>query len=400
LYSQGAGRNALSAAIEAARAGADLIACATYPVALAVHRVSAEAAGQALGGLGFDTGIDLDVLWQAAELADESIGGVPIEPLLPRISLRAARRGIPLGIVAAVDAQLRARGASDRLDEVLDELDRVRVEAGSLPLAAPIGQIIGSQALVNVLGASRYSTIVDELRDLASGRFGRTPGPIEPALARAVELLGVDPESEADFDSVREEAKGLAASEEELLLLALFGEEAEVLLRSIRERSGGEESLASAGVDQLRAERIRDVVKIVQESGIGEITVEEDGMRVRVRRAVDVPVIAEGAAPATAEGPAPAAGQPSSDWLVRIESPMVGTFYSGAAPTDPPFVHEGDAVVPGQTLCILEAMKLMNEVKAEIEAVVRKIHVGNGEPVEYGQLLLELEPLQAPPATV
>jgi oxaloacetate decarboxylase (Na+ extruding) subunit alpha len=400
LYSQGAGRNALSAAIEAARAGADLLACATYPVALAVHRVSAEAACQALDGLGFETGIDLDVLWQAAELADESIGGVPIEPLLPRISLRAARRGIPLGIVAAVDAQLRARGARDRLDEVLDELERVRVEAGSPPLAAPIGQMIASQALVNVLGASRYSTIVDEVRDLASGRFGRTPGPIEPALVRAVELLGVDPVRETDFDAVREEAKGLAASEEELLLLALFGDEAEPLLRSIRERSGGEESLAAGGVDQQRAERIRDVVKIVQESGIGEITVEEDGMRVRVRRAVDTPVVAEGVAPAGAEGVRPASSQTSSDWLVRVESPMVGTFYAGAAPTDPPFVQEGDAVVPGQTLCILEAMKLMNEVKAEIEAIVRKIHVGNGEPVEYGQLLLELEPLQGRPLDV
>jgi acetyl-CoA carboxylase biotin carboxyl carrier protein len=79
---------------------------------------------------------------------------------------------------------------------------------------------------------------------------------------------------------------------------------------------------------------------------------------------------------------------------------MVGTFYAGAAPTDPPFVQEGDAVAPGQTLCILEAMKLMNEVKAEIEAIVRKIHVGNGEPVEYGQLLLELEPLQGRPLDV
>ncbi len=172
------------------------------------------------------------------------------------------------------------------------------------------------------------------------------------------------------------------------------------MLRSIRERSGGEESLAAGGVDQQRAERIRDVVKIVQESGIGEITVEEDGMRVRVRRAVDVPVLAEGVAPAGTEGAQPAPAQPSSDWLVRIESPMVGTFYAGAAPTDPPFVQEGDAVVPGQTLCILEAMKLMNEVKAEFEAIVRKIHVANGEPVEYGQLLLELEPLHGRPVDV
>ena len=76
---------------------------------------------------------------------------------------------------------------------------------------------------------------------------------------------------------------------------------------------------------------------------------------------------------------------------------MVGTFYRAPAPGAPPFVEEGDAVAAGQTLCILEAMKLMNEVKAEVEGVVRAIHVGNGEPVEYGQLLFELEPVNGRP---
>jgi acetyl-CoA carboxylase biotin carboxyl carrier protein len=88
---------------------------------------------------------------------------------------------------------------------------------------------------------------------------------------------------------------------------------------------------------------------------------------------------------------------PRDDTVVRVESPMVGTFYRAPAPGSAPFVEEGDAIAPGQTLCILEAMKLMNEVKAEVEAVVRKIYVGNAEPVEYGQLLFELEPVSGPP---
>jgi acetyl-CoA carboxylase biotin carboxyl carrier protein len=82
---------------------------------------------------------------------------------------------------------------------------------------------------------------------------------------------------------------------------------------------------------------------------------------------------------------------------VRIEAPMVGTFYRAPEPGAPPFVEEGDAVAPGQTLCILEAMKLMNEVKAEIEAVVRAIHVQNAQPVEFGQVLFDLEPLNGRP---
>ena len=76
---------------------------------------------------------------------------------------------------------------------------------------------------------------------------------------------------------------------------------------------------------------------------------------------------------------------------------MVGTFYRSSQPGAPPFVEEGDAVAAGQTLCILEAMKLMNEVKAEVEGIVRTIRVQNGQAVEYGQALFDLEPMLARP---
>jgi oxaloacetate decarboxylase (Na+ extruding) subunit alpha len=392
LYAQGAGGGALAAALEAARAGADIIATASYPVALTMHRVSAEAAAQALAGVGLSTGIDLDKLWEAADLVDEHIGDEPVSPVAPRIAVRAAQQKLPVGLVAALDSQLRSQGAADRLDDVLAEVDRVRVEVGSPPLAAPIGQIVASQALLNVLSANRYSTMVDELRELVEGHFGRTPAPVDPALTRAVELLGGGSGDEGlELDEVRDDAEGLASSEEELLLLALFGEEAEPLLRSIRERSGGDESLAARGVDQARAERIREVVRIVQETGVGEITIEEDGMRVSVRRTAEP-------APVIAQPPGAPTGEvepvmPRNDAFVRVESPMVGTFYRAPAPGSAPFVEEGDAVSAGQTLCILEAMKLMNEVKSELEAVVRKVHVANADPVEYGQLLFELEPI-------
>ena len=139
-------------------------------------------------------------------------------------------------------------------------------------------------------------------------------------------------------------------------------------------------------------------MRIVQETGVGEITIEEDGMRVSVRRTADqaylppAPVVA---GPPSEGTPPPV--EPRDDSLVRVESPMVGTFYRAPAPGSAPFVAEGEAVAPGQTLCILEAMKLMNEVKAEVEGVIRAIHVGNAEPVEYGQLLFELEPVNGRP---
>ena len=142
-----------------------------------------------------------------------------------------------------------------------------------------------------MLSANRYGTMVDELRDLVEGALRPHAGADRPVrCVRAVELYGDEREvEEVDLDTLREEADGLASSEEELLLLALFGEEAEPLLRAIRERSSGDESLAASGLDQERAARIREVVRIVQETGIGEITIEENGMRVSVRRTADAP---------------------------------------------------------------------------------------------------------------
>jgi oxaloacetate decarboxylase alpha subunit len=402
LYCQGAAGNAMAAGLEAARGGADLIACAVYPVALTIHRVSGEAIATALVGLGMDTGVDVDALWRASDLVDEHIGDEPVTPLPPRIAVRAAEHRLPSGLVAALDTHLRTHAAGDRLDDVLEELMKIREEVGWPPLASPIGQILGSQALLHVLSASRYQTIVDELHGLIQGRYGRPPGPIDPAVQRAVELVsGADPADEPtpDLDELRAEAEGLASSEEELLLLALFGEEAEPLLRTIRGRAQRDESLAAGGVDQARAERIREIVRIVQESGVGEVTIEDAGMRVSVRRTPE-PLdarLAASAAEAEEETAAPPP-LPESDGVVRVEAPMVGVFYRAPQPGAPPFVVEGDTVAPGQTLCILEAMKLMNEIKADVAGTVRSIHVGNAEPVEFGQLLFELEPVVAPPA--
>jgi oxaloacetate decarboxylase (Na+ extruding) subunit alpha len=239
-------------------------------------------------------------------------------------------------------------------------------------------------------------------RALVAGRYGSPPGSIDPTVRRAAELLadGVPEAEPVDLELLSREADGLAASDEELLLLALFGDEARPLLEAIRGRHSGDDSLAASGVDQARAERIREVVRIVQESGVGEITIEENGMRVSVRRTPDPiePVLASAAGEdAATEGDEAWPEPQSGDGIVRIEAPMVGTFYRAPQPGAPPFVEEGDAVGPGQTLCILEAMKLMNEVKADVEAVVRAIHVGNAEPVEFGQLLFELEPINGRP---
>jgi len=397
IYAQGAGGSALAAALAASRAGAQLIACAIYPLALTLHRVSGEALAEALSGIGLDPGVDVDALWEATDLVDEHIGDELVTPLVPRIAVLAARHDLPASVVGGIDRSLRLESAADRLDEVLAELDRIRAETGWPPLASPIGQVLASQAIINVLSASRYLVVVDELRSLVAGAFGAPPAAIDPALERVVQLT-TDPESEEDitppFDEVKERAGDMATSEEELLLLGLFGEDAERLLRGIRGRGRRDDDFVG---DESRTRRIEDVVRIVQESGIGELTIDEDGLRISVRSTPDLPAAAPGGSPLAVQEPREAPAAPVSGTLMRVESPMVGTFYRASHPGAPPFVEVGDVVAPGQTLCILEAMKLMNEVKADVEGVVRGVHAENAQPVEFGQLLFELEPLVGRP---
>src|SRR5438309_3399289 len=134
IYCQGSGGNALAAALEAARAGADLIACAVYPIALTLHRVSGEALAEALAGLGLDCDVDVSKLWEAADVVDEHIGDEPVTPLAPRIAVRAAQHNLPASLVTALDANLRAQVAGDRLDETIAGLVLIRLKVGWPPL--------------------------------------------------------------------------------------------------------------------------------------------------------------------------------------------------------------------------------------------------------------------------
>jgi oxaloacetate decarboxylase alpha subunit len=402
LHCQGAGGVGLAAAIEAVRAGAEWIAVALYPIALSLHRVSAEALTKSLAGVGLDTGVDLGGLWRASELVDEALGDEPVPPLSPRVAVRAAEYTLPAGLVAELEVRLREHGSDDRLDEVLAELTRIRRECGWPPLASPIGQVIGSQALLHVLSAQRWRFVVDELRDLVEGRYGTPPAEVDATVTRAVELLGEGverAEEPEELDELRKDARGLAASEEELLLLALYGDDAEPLLRSVRSRGRRDES-ETAGLAPGEAERLREIIRVVEESGISEVTIEEGEMRVTVRRTDEGgegPVLPLPVPTAPVHEDPDGPTEPPQNDVIRIESPMVGTFYRAPQPDADPFVEEGDTVEAGQTLCILEAMKLMNEVKAESEGVVRRVCVENAAPVQYGDLLFELDPLNGRP---
>jgi acetyl-CoA carboxylase biotin carboxyl carrier protein len=146
--------------------------------------------------------------------------------------------------------------------------------------------------------------------------------------------------------------------------------------------------------------KLKTLIELVESSGIGELEVQEGEERVRITRAQTAPGTvptpgpavyvassqgtAAAAAPAPAEAPAPVI-EPEGHF---VKSPMVGTFYRAASPGAKPFVEVGDSVQVGDTLCIIEAMKLMNEIEADKAGVVKQILAENGQPVEYGQSLV------------
>jgi len=391
LYCQGTGGKALAMAVEAARHGADPIAVAAYPVASLLNRVAAEVLGESLASLELEHGVDIERMWDVSRFIDAQVTSkMPALPVPPRIILRTAFTRLPVGLVAEIDARLRSADALDRLDEVLSELNAVRADCGTAPLAAPIGGILAGQAVTHVLTARRWAEVSDEMRALLSGAYGEPPLPFAPqAAAHATEM---PTEPDLDMDDLRSQAGGLG-SEEDLLLLALFGDAAARLLDTLRGR--GEEDSSGDVIDAGQSARIRELVRLVEGSDVGELTVEDGPLRITVRKQDDRPPAPIAFMPAAA-GQAPVNGEthePEVSSSIRIESPMVGTFYRSPSPAQPAFVAEGDRVEVGQTLCILEAMKLFNEYKSDHAGIIRRILVENAQPVEYGQPLFELEPV-------
>jgi oxaloacetate decarboxylase alpha subunit len=145
----------------------------------------------------------------------------------------------------------------------------------------------------------------------------------------------------------------------------------------------------------LNLDEIRELVRIASEANITELEVEAGHLRVAIRKGADAGSTAVTLPAATVDNPAPAAVLPPdtipAHW-VPVTAPMVGTFYRAPSPDAPPFVNEGDWVEEGRTLCIVEAMKMFNEIPAEISGRVVRILADTGAPVEYGQPLFLIDP--------
>jgi oxaloacetate decarboxylase alpha subunit len=402
--------------IKAAEAGADIVDTAVVALAFGNSQPAVETIVAALMESPYDSGLDLDLLFEIAEYWE----AVRKKKHLKRgittlLSMEVFSHQVPGGMMSNLVSQLEQQKALDRLPDVLDEIPKVRAEVGYPPLVTPLSQIVGTQAVMNVLTGKRWNIIPQEMRDYVRGYYGKAPGPMNKDIVARVlgdiEPLAADvrPGSlvTTTFAEVAEEIGELAKSEEDVLMYALFPNEARTYLSAHKEGAEKAVFLMSEELHTVKEDesvdvnQIRELIKVVEASDISEIVIEEGDTKVSVRKGgfASAALAAAPAAPAesgvatttAASASAPTPGERPASWKT-VTAPMVGTFYEAASPSSAPFVAVGDPFSEGAVLCILEAMKLMNEIVAEEAGVIREIAVANGDPVEYGTVLFYYEP--------
>ncbi len=377
----GPGGLAPVAAVEGIEAGASRIQASVGAAALAAARPSVETLRAALAGGPRELHCERALI--------NHLAGV-IWSLIPPDRLRQAQAseagpalGLPLDLGTGLAVRLTRLGLAHRLIDASLEVVRVAQECGNPTLAHPLGPAVVAQAARHIVDGDRWHEVEPVLVAAIRGGYGRLRGEVADVARQAAEgAPQPDPAPVPDLAGLSAEApEGM--SEEDVILWAQFPEPVERLLARRRSLVGeATDGLGIAGVDRGLIETLVDVV---ESSGEAEVSVEVGGARVTVRRAVPVARSVAGSGDA---GQAAAEG----DGLIKVESPIVGTYYASSSPDAPPFVAVGDRITQGQTLCIIEAMKIFNEIVADHPGILREICVQNSEAVEYGTLLFLIEP--------
>lgn len=423
LHSHYIGGLAVGAYLKAAEAGVDVVDTASVPLAFGASQPPVETVVRALKDTPYDTGLSLKALFEIANYFEQLRRELGYERGVTRINdMRVFEHQVPGGMITNLVSQLEEQKALHRLPEVLEEIPRVRRELGYPPLVTPTSQIVGTQAVLNVLVGERYKLVPGEVRAYVQGLYGRPPAPVDEEVAKKI-LAGKPSYTcrPADLlpprlEKMREEARDIAKTEEAVLSYTLFPQIYRQFIQQKRGGGAGQDTAArqSAGgskaknnstgeAREMNLQEVKELINLVHETSISEVKLENNGMKVVIRKSLPAgaepeagksapAVVQPSQAPAdSAVAPAGAAPDDTSG-LVEVQAPMVGTFYRAPAPDAPPFVREGDRVKPGQVLCIVEAMKLMNEIAAEVGGRVEKILVENAQPVEYGQVLFLIRP--------
>lgn len=355
----------------ACQAGVDLLDTAISPLSWGASQPPTESVVAALKGTPFDTGCDLKLLTEIKKYFEEireKYSGI-LDPITERVDTDVLLYQIPGGMLSNFVSQLKQQDALDRYEDVLEEVPRVRKDLGYPPLVTPTSQIVGIQAVMNVLGEERYKNPSKEVKEYVKGFYGRPPAPIDPEIAHKIigdeEPITCRPADllEPELGKFREKGEelGIIKKEEDVLTFTLYPAVAPKFLKGEAE----EEPLTPPKIDSPREE----LASLPTEY---QVDVDGESFQVKVVPTgfMEIESINESKNSGPMEG--------------GVNSTMQGMILKLK-------VNEGDNVKEGDVVAVLEAMKMENDVHAPESGVVQKIFVEEGDTVATGETLMVIK---------
>ncbi len=342
--------------LSAAQAGAGCVDCAISTMSSFSSQPPTESIVSILESEGFETGLDqkklatINAYFKDLKAKRQPPSSSKVEPVDAGVLVHA----IPGGMISNLRSQLAQQDALDRLPEVLEELPKTRADMGYPPLVTPTSQIVGVQAVLNVLSGSRYAMVTDETKNYSAGYYGRTPAPIAPKLRKKL-CGGLKPISCRPADLLK---PGLVAAAEELPPNTIQAEEDILSYALFPEVALGYFKWRAA--DPATREPIPADVEEANAKAATPVAATKAAGSVSRPCQADVP-----------------AGTP-------VPAPLNGTFYRSDAPGKPPMAGDGAAVKAGDPVCVVEAMKLFNPIKAPSGGKITFL-VEHGKAVTKGQ---------------
>ena len=260
-YTSGLASMCLLKAIEA---GVDAVDTAMSPLALGTSHAPTESIVAALQGTEYDTGLDLKQLTEIRDyfmpLRKKYIDSGLLDPKMLAVDANALIYQVPGGMLSNLLSQLKQAGKSDKFEEVLREVPRVRADAGYPPLVTPTSQIVGTQAVFNVILGERYKTVTKEFKGIVKGEYGKTPAPIDPEFRK--KILGDEKPIDCrpadliapELDKLKAEAAKWCEQDEDVLSYAMFGQVAEKFFEKRRDKKNG--------IDSIHADKANKVMPV------------------------------------------------------------------------------------------------------------------------------------------
>ncbi len=383
--------------MKAIEAGADHVDTAISAFAGGTSHPATESLVAALKDTPYDTGIDLAALQPIAHYLWEVRKKYhQFESEFTREDVSVQITQVPGGMMSNLANQLKEQGALDRIADVFAEIPRVRADLGYLPLVTPTSQIVGTQAVMNILSDERYKTITNEVKRYLLGQYGTPPAPVNEELRRRAvgneEVIDVRPADllAPELDQLRDEIGELAASEEDVLTFAMFPD----LGRSfLEERAAGTlkpEPLLPADTSSAEASTSVPTEFVIDVHGESyQVAVTGVGLKGAGKRRIFL----------TLDGmPQEVVFEALNEYQAESKSGRKQATREGDVTTNMPgnivavLVKEGDQVQAGQPLLVTEAMKMESEVQAPISGAVSGIFVAKGDRVTPGEMLVEITP--------